>query len=98
MRIKQIREAANITQADLAFDAGIRVATLSEIETGKGNPRLSTLAAIAEHLNVSVLDLFSDEGDEPTIFDLAHQISKLDSDTRNAVTTIVVNSLSPPQG
>ncbi len=74
------------------------MATLSEIETGKGNPRLSTLAAIAEHLNVSVLDLFSDEGDEPTIFDLAHQISKLDSDTRNAVTTIVVNSLSPPQG
>ena len=94
MRIKAIREKLGLTQADLAHEAGIRIATLSELENGKANSRLSTLESVAEVLNVGVLDLFVAEGDEPTIFDLAHDISKLDDDTRAAVTTIVLNSLA----
>lgn len=83
-----------MTQADLAHEAGIRIATLSELENGKANSRLSTLQAVADVLNVGVLDLFASEGDEPTIFDLAHGISKLDDETRLAVTTLVLKSLA----
>ena len=61
-RIAALRDEHSLSQADLADRAGIRVATLSEIETGKGNPRLSTLKRIAGAFDppVRVTDLFLD--------------------------------------
>jgi len=97
MRIRQIRDSKGMSQAELAHQADIRIATLSEIENGKGNPRLSTLTGIAKALDVNVLDLFSEEGDEPSIFDLAHRISGLDQKTKDAVSVIVLNALSRPE-
>ena len=49
--IRLTRDSQGITQRELAEKAGIRQATIVEIESGKGNCRLSTLFQIAEALN-----------------------------------------------
>lgn len=40
------RERSGLTQAEVARRAGIRLETLSRIETGRGNPTLATLEAL----------------------------------------------------
>lgn len=47
------REAASLTQTELANRAGTSRATIAQIESGRGDPRLSTLGAIADALDVS---------------------------------------------
>jgi len=53
--IREIREARDISQRQLAHDAGVKQSVLSRIESGDTpNPRAETLRAIAEALNVPV--------------------------------------------
>ncbi|MFV0383374.1 helix-turn-helix transcriptional regulator [Paracoccus sp. (in: a-proteobacteria)] len=51
------RKAAGLTQAELADKAGLRKATVSDIENGKLDPRLSSLKALAAALNVDIDDI-----------------------------------------
>lgn len=51
------RQAAGLTQVVLAERANIRTATINEIETGKTDPRVSTMKSIAGVLGVDVDDL-----------------------------------------
>lgn len=51
------RRAAGLSQAELATWAGVRVTTVSQIESRKIDPRLSTLVALAIALGVGVGDL-----------------------------------------
>ncbi|MGQ0565628.1 MAG: helix-turn-helix domain-containing protein [Gemmobacter sp.] len=51
------RKALGLTQGELAEKAGVRVATVSDIESGKIDPRLSTLVSLAAALGVGVGDL-----------------------------------------
>lgn len=51
------RKAAGLTQRELAERAGVRPATVSDIEAGKIDPRVSTMAALAKALGVGVGDL-----------------------------------------
>ena len=58
-RIKEAREAANMTQAELAERAGITRVSLSRIETGANqNPSVQTAIRIAKTLGVSMDFLF----------------------------------------
>ena len=56
-RIRERREAAGLTQADLSSRAGIGKVTLTRIENGARSPRTETLTAIARTLGVEVEDL-----------------------------------------
>ena len=51
------RKTAGLSQAALAAKAGVRPATLSDIEGGKIDPRISTMKALATALGVDVDDL-----------------------------------------
>ncbi|MBC8131091.1 MAG: helix-turn-helix transcriptional regulator [Rhizobiaceae bacterium] len=48
------RQAVGLTQADLAEKSGVRAATISDIEGGKIDPRLSTLKALAAALKLDI--------------------------------------------
>ncbi len=63
MRIKAIRKLRNIKQCELAKQANISQPALSNIESGKRNPSISTIKRIAQILNCSVYELFEDDGD-----------------------------------
>ncbi len=57
--LRGIREDANLTQEELAERSDLDQATLSRIETGKREPRLSTLKKLAQGLGVALPSLLS---------------------------------------
>lgn len=59
--IKQLREAQNLTQADLAERIGVCSKTISKWETGKGLPDISLLQPLAQGLGISVIELMNGE-------------------------------------
>ncbi len=57
--LKQLREERDVTQEQLAFDAGITASALSRIERGLNSPGWMTLKRIVEALDVSLIELAS---------------------------------------
>ena len=53
--IKLRRKTLAISQRDLAEMAGVCLATIKDIERGKGNPSLSTISRILDVLGMEVL-------------------------------------------
>ena len=52
--MKQRREFLSLTQQDLAEMADVGVATIKDIERGKGNPALNTIKKILEVLGIEI--------------------------------------------
>ena len=53
--MKERRAKLNISQLDLAEMAGVSLATVKDIERGKGNPALATIQKIMEVLGMEML-------------------------------------------
>ncbi len=53
--IKERRVVLGISQVDLAEIAEVGIATVKDIERGKGNPSLSTLVKIADVLGMEIV-------------------------------------------
>ena len=52
--MKQRREFLSLTQQDLAEMAKVGVATIKDIERGKGNPALNTIKKILDVLGIEI--------------------------------------------
>lgn len=65
-RIKKDRQRAGMIQEKLANLTGIAAPTIRQYESGRLNPKVTTLKKIAAALNVSVCDLLFGE-DKPCI-------------------------------
>lgn len=52
--MKQRREMLSLTQQDLAEMAQVGLATIKDIERGKGNPALTTVKKILEVLGIEI--------------------------------------------
>lgn len=57
-KIKELREAAGMTQTDLAERVGVSKSVVSAYEKGIRNPSHKTLESIAETFGVSLLSFF----------------------------------------
>jgi transcriptional regulator with XRE-family HTH domain len=57
--LKRLREERDVTQEQLAFDAGITASALSRIERGLNSPGWTTLKRIVQALDVSLIELAS---------------------------------------
>jgi DNA-binding XRE family transcriptional regulator len=55
MSLIRARRAKKLTQADLADKLGVQQSTIARIESGKGNPGLTTLLRIAKALEVNLV-------------------------------------------
>ena len=58
--VKQLREERDITQEELAHEAGITVSSLSRIERGLNSPGWITVVKIVDALGVSLAELVED--------------------------------------
>lgn len=54
LHIRSIRESRGISQEQLAADADIPYSSVNEIESGKTNPTIASLMALAEALEISL--------------------------------------------
>jgi len=59
--VRATRKTKGWTQEQLAFEAGIKRAYLSEIESGKRNPSLEVVEKIALALDIDVRELMRPE-------------------------------------
>jgi transcriptional regulator with XRE-family HTH domain len=57
--IRERRKQRNLSQEDLALQAGVHPNVVGRIERGIYNPSVLVLNAIATKLNTSVLELFT---------------------------------------
>jgi transcriptional regulator with XRE-family HTH domain len=76
-RITYLRERRNLTQGELAKNAGVSQSTIAHIENGNKDPSLSTLKKIAEALDVHMAVLFS--SDQVHVFDMERLKKKYDN-------------------
>jgi transcriptional regulator with XRE-family HTH domain len=63
-KIRRLRKARKLTLGDLANQCNCSKSFLSRVETGAVNPSLATLMLIAEALEVTVHELFSEKKSE----------------------------------
>ena len=66
-QIKWRREQRGLSAAELARRANLSKAALSRIETGRGNPTIETLDALAFALHLPLTDLLADGGTESVV-------------------------------
>jgi transcriptional regulator with XRE-family HTH domain len=66
-RLRELRQAAGLTQQALAFKAGLSISAVVQIENGSiPDPRLSTVCALARGLGVTLDGLGAeDDAQEP---------------------------------
>ncbi|HOX68180.1 MAG TPA: helix-turn-helix transcriptional regulator [Burkholderiaceae bacterium] len=57
-RVRELRLAGGLTQDDLAERCGLFRTYLSRIETGRANPTLTMIDALASSLGVPIVALF----------------------------------------
>ena len=55
--LKRIRTAKGITQGDIVRKLGVGRGFISNIENGKANPTLATIAKLAEAVNIPIDEL-----------------------------------------
>lgn len=60
-RLRYFRRRSGLSQADLSHSSGIGQDTISSIETGKHEPRPSTLRKLSTALGVEVWEFFQSE-------------------------------------
>ena len=58
-RVREQRQSAQFTQAELAKRSSIGRTTVARIESGEQSPRFNTLSAIARALGLTVDDLLA---------------------------------------
>lgn len=58
-RLRELRVAAHLTQAELATLSLKSIETISNFERGKTIPSIITLASLAKHLDCTLADLFA---------------------------------------
>ena len=63
-RLKQLRKARRLTQEALAERAGLSYKFIGELERGKANPTLTTLAALSDALGTRLIDLLGVQPDD----------------------------------
>lgn len=61
LQIKKLREAAGLTQQELAARAKVRQPTVAQWERGVRNPGLPMLPRIAEALGCTISELFGED-------------------------------------
>src|SRR5438445_13778201 len=64
-RVRQLRNLRGVTRKTVARESDVSERHLAQLEAGEGNVSIVLLSRIAAALNVSLVELFAFEADEP---------------------------------
>ena len=87
-RLRELREACNISMRSLATNSGLSANALSMIERGKASPSVSTLYKLADALGISITSFFGSDAERKQVVFL-----KADERTRVSFTRGVFEAL-----
>ena len=73
-RLRYLRRARNISQADLAKSSKVSQSTIAQIESGRKDPSITTLRQIASALDIEIAILFA--SDDVHVFDMKRLTKK----------------------
>ena len=76
-RVRAWRARRGMTRKQLAADSGLSERFLADVESGKGNVSINSLAAAAQALNITILDLLQDAA-RPALARVQGLLSRLD--------------------
>lgn len=76
-RIAQLRKQKGMSQEDFADVSGKMINTISNIERGLSDPKVTTLMSISKALGISIDELFSETKQEQTAEELPKNISAI---------------------
>lgn len=94
-RIKAIRKTRGLSQQEVANKIGIDRAQYSRVETGKSEPTITSLTKIAQALEVSVTDFFSEDAAydidtyNKSLIERIKLIDQLDEEQKRSLFTFV---------
>lgn len=91
--LRREREAASLSISELARRAGVSKATVSQLESGAGNPSVETLWALGVALGVPFAVLVGEQANAPTLI-RAEDLTGVPSSTAAYSATLL--SASPP--
>lgn len=91
-RLRELREARNVSMRTLATKSGLSANALSMIERGKTSPSVSTLYKLADAMGVSITAFFGPESDKKQVVFI-----KSDERSRMAFTRGVFEALGGEQ-
>jgi transcriptional regulator with XRE-family HTH domain len=92
VRLRELREARNISMRTLASQSGLSANALSMIERGKTSPSVSTLYKLADAMGVSITAFFDSESEKRQVIYL-----RQDERSRMAFTRGVFEALGGEQ-
>lgn len=73
-KIAKLRKEKGINQEEFADISGKMINTISNIERGLSDPKITTLISISKALNISIEELFSDNEQEKCVEELPENI------------------------
>lgn len=76
-RIAQLRKQKGMSQEDFADVSGKMINTISNIERGLSDPKVTTLMSISKALGISIDELFSETKQAQTAEELPKNISTI---------------------
>lgn len=96
-RVRQAREARDLTQRDVARLAGVSRQTILNLESNVGKPDLATLLAVAEVIHASPADLlgFDPEPETAEVREIVQLVSTLPLAGRRYVRDMVKVAVRP---
>jgi len=92
LSLKEFRKAKGYSQEQLSELAGLHPTYISQLETGKANPSMMILIAVAEQLDITIVDLLRGSAineSEALLLELKEILSTSDTTQKQAVTTIL---------
>lgn len=93
--LRKARNRLDLTQADLAGEAGLSVRGYQEIESGQSDPQLTTVTAIASVLNTPISALLGRETSSDLIVDILCALPTLNEKQLKSVRGLIDATLAP---
>ncbi|MGF1508887.1 MAG: helix-turn-helix domain-containing protein [Myxococcota bacterium] len=89
-RLRQLRQGANLSLAQLADEANLSPDAVAKIEAGERSPRLNTIASLSTALGVRISDLVDEPGPAlpAEVYGLVQALRKQPEEVRSTVLQI----------
>lgn len=85
LKLREIRQARRLTIDQLVAMTGLSRGFLSQIETGKREPSVTSLNVLADALKLTVVDLIDAGGDGPAVARAVEIMRRLPLEDQQAV-------------